>query len=168
MFSKKFQQKYALTDQGLKNTKKGAFWTVIVNLVVMGGVSILYLMMSGFMGTLITAANDAGFGLATMVIVGGALVWLFSFIMGSGNAAFFSFAPLLPNVAHVIGVPIIQLIFPLQVILGFGRASSPITGAIVAISGLAGVSPFQVAKRTFIPMLFGTAITYIAYFLFWY
>lgn len=87
---------------------------------------------------------------------------------GSGNAAFFSFAPLLPNVAHVIGVPIIQLIFPLQVILGFGRASSPITGAIVAISGLAGVSPFQVAKRTFIPMLFGTAITYIAYFLFWY
>lgn len=89
-------------------------------------------------------------------------------IMGSGNAAFFSFAPLLPNVAHVIGVPIIQLIFPLQVLLGFGRASSPITGAIVAISGLAGVSPFQVAKRTFIPMLFGTAITYIAYFLFWY
>ena len=56
-------------------------------------------------------------------------------------------------------MPIIQLIFPLQVLLGFGRASSPITGAIVAISGLAGVSPFQVAKRTFIPMLFGTAIT---------
>lgn len=53
MFSKKFQRKYALTDQGVRNTKKGAFWTVIVNLVVMGGVSILYLMMSGFMGTLV-------------------------------------------------------------------------------------------------------------------
>lgn len=52
MFSKKFQRKYALTDQGVRNTKKGALWTVIVNLVVMGGVSILYLMMSGFMGTL--------------------------------------------------------------------------------------------------------------------
>lgn len=36
----------------MRNTKKGALWTVIVNLVVMGGVSILYLMMSGFMGTL--------------------------------------------------------------------------------------------------------------------
>ena len=33
MFSKKFQRKYALTDQGVRNTKKGAFWTVIVNLV---------------------------------------------------------------------------------------------------------------------------------------
>ena len=52
MFSKKFQRKYALTDQGLKNTKKGAFWTVIVNLVVMVGIGVLYLMMSGFIGTL--------------------------------------------------------------------------------------------------------------------
>ena len=52
MFGKNFQRKYALTDQGVRNTKKGAFWTVIVNLVVMGGVSVLYLMMSGFMDTL--------------------------------------------------------------------------------------------------------------------
>ena len=52
MFGEKFQRKYALTDQGVRNTKKGTFWTVIVNLVVMGGVSILYLVMSGFMGIL--------------------------------------------------------------------------------------------------------------------
>ena len=32
MFSKAFQRKYALTDQGLKNTKSGAFWTVVTNL----------------------------------------------------------------------------------------------------------------------------------------
>src|SRR5699024_6555399 len=38
MFGAKFQRKYALTDQGVQNTKKGTFWTVIVNLVVMGGV----------------------------------------------------------------------------------------------------------------------------------
>lgn len=52
MFSKKFQRKYALTDQGVRNTRKGAFWTVIVNLVVMGGVGILYLLMGRLMGTL--------------------------------------------------------------------------------------------------------------------
>ena len=52
MFGKNFQRKYALTDQGVRNTKKGAFWTVIVNLVVMGGVSVLYLIMSGFMDAL--------------------------------------------------------------------------------------------------------------------
>lgn len=52
MFGEKFQRKYALTDQGVRNTKKGTFWTVIVNLVVMGGAGILYLVMSGFMETL--------------------------------------------------------------------------------------------------------------------
>ena len=51
MFSKNFQRKYALTDQGVKNVKKGAFWTVIVNLVVMGGMSILYLLMYGLVET---------------------------------------------------------------------------------------------------------------------
>ena len=60
MFSKKFQRKYALTDQGVENTKKGAFWTVIVNLVVMGGVGILYLLMSGFMETLTKGAPLPG------------------------------------------------------------------------------------------------------------
>ena len=52
MFGKEFQRRYALTDQGVKNTKKGAFWTVIVNLVVMAGMGILYYMMQGYMQTL--------------------------------------------------------------------------------------------------------------------
>ena len=56
MFGANFQRKYALTDQGVQNTKKGTFWTVIVNLVVMGGVSILYLVMSGLMKTLTDGA----------------------------------------------------------------------------------------------------------------
>ena len=60
MFSKKFQRRYALTDQGLKNTKKGAAWTVITNLVVMGGMGILYLLMSSFMGTLTDGAPLPG------------------------------------------------------------------------------------------------------------
>ena len=60
MFSKKFQRKYALTDQGVKNAKKGAFWTVIVNLVVMDGMGILYLLMYGLMGTLTDGAPLPG------------------------------------------------------------------------------------------------------------
>ncbi len=34
MFGKKFQRKYALTDQGVKNVKTGTLWTVVVNLIV--------------------------------------------------------------------------------------------------------------------------------------
>ncbi|MBQ9345960.1 MAG: ABC transporter ATP-binding protein [Oscillibacter sp.] len=52
MFGKDFQRRYALSEQGVKNVKQGTFWTVIVNLVVMGGVGILYQLTAQFMDTL--------------------------------------------------------------------------------------------------------------------
>ena len=74
MFGANFQRKYALTDQGVQNTKKGTFWTVLVNLVVMGGVSILYLVMSGLMetltdGTALPAALPVLAGLAAFALL---------------------------------------------------------------------------------------------------
>ena len=56
MFGKNFQRKYALTDQGMKNTKMGMLWTVIVNLVVMAGMGILYFLVSKYMDTLTNGA----------------------------------------------------------------------------------------------------------------
>ena len=74
MFGANFQRKYALTDQGVQNTKKGTLWTVLVNLVVMGGVSILYLVMSGLMetltdGTALPAALPVLAGLAAFALL---------------------------------------------------------------------------------------------------
>ena len=57
MFGEKFKKTYALTDQGLINTKKGALWTVVVNLIVMAGAGILYLLMKNYMAVIIS--NDA-------------------------------------------------------------------------------------------------------------
>ena len=77
MFGAKFQRKYALTDQGVQNTKKGTFWTVLVNLVVMGGVSILYLVMSGLMKTL---TDGAALPAALPVLAGLVIFALLSFL----------------------------------------------------------------------------------------
>lgn len=69
MFGKDFQRKYALTDQGIKNTKKATFWTVIVNLVVMGGMGILYYMMTGYMDTLTNGTEFSGAGLFLILVI---------------------------------------------------------------------------------------------------
>ena len=77
MFGAKFQRKYALTDQGVQNTKKGTFWTVVVNLVVMGGVSIVYLVMSGLMASLTDSASLT----ASLPVLAGLVVFaLLSFL----------------------------------------------------------------------------------------
>ncbi len=56
MMGKKLQKKYALTDKGLRNTRIGAAWTVVVNLIMMAGMGILYFLMQGYMDTLTNGA----------------------------------------------------------------------------------------------------------------
>ena len=56
MRGEQLKKKYALTDKGLANTKKGAAWTVVVNLTMMAGMGILYYLMQGYMHTLTSGA----------------------------------------------------------------------------------------------------------------
>lgn len=68
-FGEKFRRRYALTKQGIVNVKKATFWTVIVNLIVMGGMGILYFLMMQFMNTL-TSGTDlpkAGMYIAAVI-----------------------------------------------------------------------------------------------------
>lgn len=72
LFDKKFQRKFALSDQGVSNVKKGTLWTVIVNLVVMGGMGILYLLMLQFMETHVGGSPLPGvlmFSLGTLAFI---------------------------------------------------------------------------------------------------
>lgn len=52
MFGEKFKRKYALSDKGVSNTKKGMLWTIVVNLLMMAGIGLLYFMMQSFISTL--------------------------------------------------------------------------------------------------------------------
>ena len=52
MFGDKFKRKYALSDKGVHNTKMGMLWTIVVNLLMMGGMGLLYFMMQSFISTL--------------------------------------------------------------------------------------------------------------------
>ncbi len=69
MFDENFKHKYALSDTGVANVKKGMIWTVIVNLVVMGGIGILYLLMMGFMDTLTYNRELPGILLFVILVV---------------------------------------------------------------------------------------------------
>ena len=53
IFGEKFRKKYALSKAGESNVKKGVLWTVITNLLVMAGIGILYMLMQGYMATLV-------------------------------------------------------------------------------------------------------------------
>ena len=56
MFGEAFKRKFALTDQGVANVKKGTFWTVIVNFIDFAGIGILFMLMKQLMATLLGGA----------------------------------------------------------------------------------------------------------------
>ncbi|GAM57845.1 anaerobic C4-dicarboxylate transporter dcuC [Vibrio ishigakensis] len=74
---------------------------------------------------------------------------------GSGNAPFYAFVELAPALAGKMGVNPAFLIIPMLQASNLGRTISPVSGVIVATSGMANISPFEVVKRTSVPVLCG-------------
>jgi DcuC family C4-dicarboxylate transporter len=143
----------------------GRQFVLVVSLIVCGEVFANGLLKIGVVDTMITGAQSAGLGLKSMIVIASLILAGTAFIMGSGNAAFFSFAALTPKIASFLHVDTVIFILPLQIMTSFGRVVSPITAAIVAIAGIAGVSPFAVVKRTAIPMVVAAVVNLIASFI---
>lgn len=138
--------------------------TVVVALIIAGQVFGKGLIAIGAVNSLITGVESIGMGAGFMVILMSLVIGMVAFLMGSGNAPFFSFAALIPGLAARFSVDSTAMLLPLQIMTGFGRTLSPVTGAIVAIAGIAGVSPFQIVKRNLVQLLLCAVINFILTF----
>jgi DcuC family C4-dicarboxylate transporter len=81
------------------------------------------------------------------------MIFLASMLMGSGNAAFFAFGPLVPNIASKLGISSTSMIIPMQFSASMGRTVSPVAGVLVAVADIAGVTTLQIVKRNLIPLI---------------
>lgn len=145
---------FRTTLQSLKYLYEGMgnSFATVVSLIVAGEVFAAGLMKIGAVDVMTSSAQNLGLGVHALIILFCLVIACCAFLMGSGNAAFFSFAALAPKIAASLKIDVVTLLLPMQIMTSFGRVVSPITAAIVAIAGVAGVSPVQVVKRTAIPM----------------
>ena len=139
----------------------------VVTLIVAGQVFAQGLMSMGVIDTLIKSSQSAGFSPMLMMIVMVAIIAVSSIVMGSGNAPFFAFAALPPAVAAASGIAPVLFLLPMHFAASIARTCSPITAVIVVSSGMGNVSPFDLVKRTFIPMT-GAMIVNVAMTFFYY
>lgn len=133
----------------------GSQWAKVVTLVVAGQIFAMGLQTIGAIDTIIKAAQGANLGPALMIIVMVSIISISAVVMGSGNAPFFAFASLAPDVAKELGIETVLMAMPMQLSAGIARSVSPITSVIVAVAGLANHSTVDVVKRTAIPMAGG-------------
>jgi len=113
-------------------------------------------------GSLVSLVEGNALGGGVMAIVLVLLLGATALLTGSGNAALFSFAGMIPGIATRVNASLASLILPSQLAGGLFRSISPVAGVIIAVAGTAGVTPFDIIKRTSVPMLGGVVATLVA------
>ena len=133
----------------------GVAFATIITLVIAGEIFATGLLISGSIDTLLGFAKDGGAGAIPITIFLQILVGTATVLMGSGDAAIFSFMSVGAIVAEHFGVNPVGVLMPMQITTSLARTITPISAVIVAVSALAGMNPLQVVKRTAIPMIGG-------------
>ena len=127
----------------------------VVMLLVAAGVFAQSLSTIGFITNLIASAQSFGGSAFFMMLVLAVITILATMATGSGNAAFYAFAELIPKLATQMGVNPAFLTIPMLQASNLGRGLSPVSGVVVAVSGMGNISPFEIVKRMSVPMLVG-------------
>jgi C4-dicarboxylate transporter, DcuC family len=133
----------------------GSSFASVVSLLVCADVFAQGLEVIGLVGYLIDSVRNAGFGVNVMTVMMTLMVGVTAMITGSGVAAFFVFSGLAPSIATKFGVGAVTMLLPMQLMAGMGRALSPISGVIIAVSKAGECSPVEIVRRTFIPAIGG-------------
>ena len=127
----------------------------VVMLLVAAGVFAQSLSTIGFITNLIDSAQSFGGSAFFMMLVLAVITILATMATGSGNAAFYAFAELIPKLATQMGVNPAFLTIPMLQASNLGRGLSPVSGVVLAVSGMGKISPFEIVKRMSVPMLVG-------------
>ncbi len=139
----------------------GAVFSSVVTLIVCADIFSKGLLSLGFIDSLIGASQALGFGSVGVNGLMTSMIYGSSVLMGSGNATFFAFSPLVPDIISQLGGDASRMLLPMQLASSMGRACSPIAAVVIATSKIAGIDPFKVAKRNLIPLVIGAAFMFI-------
>ncbi|PSB78131.1 C4-dicarboxylate transporter DcuC [Photobacterium damselae] len=115
----------------------------------------------GAINALIDTAKSFDLGPSGIVVVFSGFILLTAFITGSGNAPVMAFIPIVPQIATNFGVNPLLPLLPILFAAGIGRTMSPVAGVIITVSGMAGLTPIDVIKRTSVPMLSSMVVVLI-------
>jgi len=130
----------------------GRMFGRIVTLIVCAETFAAGLKAVGAVDFMISAVHDGGLGVTVMTLLMCAMVAATAIITGSGVAAFFSFASLTPTIVARFGVEAVSMLLPMQLAAGLARSMSPVAGVIIAVSDAGECTPFEIVRRTVIPL----------------
>ncbi len=142
----------------------GDIFKNVVTLIITADIFAKGLISLGFIDGIISATQSAGFGTSGIGVAITVMILLSAMLMGSGNAAFFAFGPLVPGIATQLQLSATSLMLPMQLAATMGRTISPVAGVLIATADLAGVSSLDIVKRNLIPVAVAFVLMLLLHF----
>lgn len=143
----------------------GDIFKSVVTLIITADIFAQGLISLGFIDGLLTSTQSLGFSMTGIGIAMTIMIFLAAMLMGSGNAAFFAFGPLVPDIAGQLGMSTTTLILPMQLAASMGRTVSPVSGVLIATAAIAKVSSMDIVKRNLIPLVAALLFMLIFHFI---
>lgn len=153
--SRKKNANQCMKDVNLFFKGMGDGFCKVVVLIVAASTMVAGLKAMGLIDMISGSLNgmeNAGTGL--MLAFSG-ITAVITFISGSGNAVFYSFIELIPQIAEHAGIDPIMVALPMQCTSNLIRAVSPVAAVVIIVSTIIKVNPLELVKRTSVPLLTG-------------
>ncbi|QIK85981.1 C4-dicarboxylate ABC transporter [Erysipelothrix sp. HDW6B] len=108
--------------------------------------------------TIMSTTTASGFVLPLILVAFTALIVLLS---GSGTALFYAMVPLMVPLAVAAGISPYAVTVPMGLAGNLLRAVSPVSAVIVIVAGTVKQDPFEIVKRTSVPMIVGVVFMFV-------
>ena len=128
------------------------FTGIVVGLQSIGLIDALQNAMTGIQG------GGLGFVLPLLLVGLTALIVILS---GSGTALFFAMVPLMIPLAAAAGINVLAVTIPMSLAGNLLRELSPVAGVIMIVSGTVKKNPFEIIRRTSVPMIVGVVVMFV-------
>lgn len=125
----------------------------VVSILIAAAVFAKAVTMLGGITIISTKLASTGGATIITVILMSLITFFAGILLGSGNASWYAFGPLVPEITKQMGVSAVTVALPMQLAPAIGRCMSPVAGVIIAVSGMADVDSIDIIKRTTVPSI---------------
>jgi len=146
------------------NGMSNGFITVVVQVVAaltfIDGIRSL-----GIIARLSTLAGDVVGGGILAILIFCAFIVFVGLVSGTGLSLFYGLIPDISGFALAAGVPVVTLMISMQFTAHFVKTISPLAPVMLITSGMMGITPIKLAKRTVVPSIIGAIVSIILAYL---
>ena len=139
----------------------GTSFANILSLIIMGGVFAQGLIKLGGINIIFNALGSIE-NAGLFVILALSMLGFFGvMVLGSGNATWMAFGNLIPDIATKLGISAAAFAIPMQLSASIGRGLSPVSSALLAVTGAADIQMQDLIKRCIVPIVCGEIVMFI-------